>query len=94
MKLVILEFFCFSALAENPYDIEDKPMEVDEAEGEGEEQGSTEMMEDQQDGERGEDEEQKGEEDAGEEQTEGEVDSETDERGGNEGEDDENGKVL
>uniref|UniRef100_A0AAR2K8H5 Midasin n=1 Tax=Pygocentrus nattereri TaxID=42514 RepID=A0AAR2K8H5_PYGNA len=78
--------------SENPYDIEDKPMEVDEAEGEGEEEGSPEVMEDQQDGEGGEDEEQKGEEDTGEEQTEVDEDSEKDERGGNEGEEDEDEK--
>lgn len=70
---------CFSrAAAENSYDIDDKPMEVDEAE---EEKGE-EMMEGQQDA-QGEDaaEEQKTEEEVGGEQTDGDKDSETDERG-------------
>lgn len=75
---------CFShAAAENSYDIDDKPMEVDEAEAEAEEEKGEEMMEGQQDT-QGEEaaEEQKTEE--GGEQTDGDKDSETDERGENE----------
>lgn len=73
--------------AENPYDIADKPMEVDEGE-EGEE-----TMEDQKDS-QGEEagEEQNAEEETGGEQTDREKDSETDERGEDEGEGDEEEK--
>ncbi|XP_053499982.1 midasin [Ictalurus furcatus] len=73
--------------AENPYDIADKPMEVDEGE-EGEE-----TMEDQKDS-QGEEagEEQNAEEETGGEQTDRDKDSETDERGEDEGEGDEEEK--
>lgn len=79
-------YFC-PGVAENPYDIADKPMEVDEGE-EGEE-----TMEDQKDS-QGEEagEEQNAEEETGGEQTDREKDSETDERGEDEGEGDEEEK--
>ncbi|KAF4092103.1 hypothetical protein AMELA_G00017110 [Ameiurus melas] len=75
--------------AENPYDIEDKPMEVDDGEGE----EGEEMMEDQKDS-QGEEagEEQNAEEETGGEQTDRDKDSETDERGEDEGEGDEEEK--
>ncbi|TSL47560.1 Midasin [Bagarius yarrelli] len=70
-------------VAENPYDIEDKPMEVDEAEGE--EQNGDEMTEDQQDNGA----EEKAEDETGGEQTDGNKDSETEERDANEGDEQE-----
>uniref|UniRef100_A0A3B1J791 Midasin n=1 Tax=Astyanax mexicanus TaxID=7994 RepID=A0A3B1J791_ASTMX len=78
---------------ENPYDIEDKPMEVDEEAGEGEEEGASEIeMEDKQNAEGEGEEDQKAEEQDGEEQTEGDKNSEADERGGSEEEGDEDEK--
>uniref|UniRef100_A0A8B9KTP9 Midasin n=1 Tax=Astyanax mexicanus TaxID=7994 RepID=A0A8B9KTP9_ASTMX len=78
---------------ENPYDIEDKPMEVDEEAGEGEEEGASEIeMEDKQNAEGEGEEDQKAEEQDGEEQTEGDKNSEADEGGGSEEEGDEDEK--
>ncbi|GAA6099361.1 midasin isoform X1 [Tachysurus ichikawai] len=74
--------------AKNPYDIEDKPMEVDEEEG-GEEnnEGMTQDQPDNQAEDAGE--EQKAEDETDGEQRDGDKDSETEERGEREGDEDE-----
>lgn len=76
------------AVAKNPYDIEDKPMEVDEEEG-GEEnnEGMTQDQPDNQAEDAGE--EQKAEDETDGEQRDGDKDSETEERGEREGDEDE-----